>query len=75
MTGSTNTAGQSPNLGIRDGRWEWLLKHDGWRQELCDFSLSGRERGHVAALRPAVARRLSRQVPEWQIFANPGVIL
>jgi arylsulfatase A-like enzyme len=57
---------RSPNVAMRDGNWKLLVNADGTRRELYDLAADPQETKNLAAARPRIAERLSKQALAWR---------
>jgi len=64
----------SPMLAIRDGAWKLLMNPDQSRVELYDVPNDPAEMNNLAAAKPAVVKRLSRQLLAWRATLPKGPV-
>lgn len=57
---------RSPNVAILEGNWKLLINADGTGTELYDLAEDPKETRNLAADKPDVAERLSRQALDWR---------
>lgn len=57
---------RSPNVAMLEGSWKLLINADGTGAELYDLATDPNETNSVAADKPEIAKRLSRQALEWR---------
>ncbi|MGI9244721.1 MAG: sulfatase-like hydrolase/transferase, partial [Verrucomicrobiales bacterium] len=55
----------NPDLATRDGKWKYLVNHDGSDPQLYDLTTDPSESKNVAAELPGVVARLDRAVRAW----------
>jgi arylsulfatase A-like enzyme len=60
------TRNRSPNLAVRQGDWKLLINSDGSGAELYDLAADPNEENNLAAMEPAVARRMAEQALAWR---------
>lgn len=55
----------TPRLAIREGQWKLLAEEDGSGAELYDLAADPREQDDLAAKRPQITERLTRELLTW----------
>jgi len=54
-----------PKLAVREGKWKFLINHDGSRAELYDIPADCEERTNLADKHPAIAKLLKSKLLAW----------
>jgi len=62
---------KSPTLSVRDGRWVFLMNHDGSRRELYDIVADPMEMSNLADQQADIAQKLAAQLAHWQRSLPP----
>lgn len=55
----------NPDLAVRDGRWKYLVNHDGSKPQLYDLRKDSSESRNLADQHPEIVARLDRALREW----------
>jgi arylsulfatase A-like enzyme len=57
---------RSPNVALREGRWKLLVQADGAKAQLFDMVADPKESTELAATRPELVQRLSKDALAWR---------
>lgn len=63
---------KSPTLAIRDGKWMFLMNHDGSRKELYDIVNDPMEMTNLVEKNAVIAKELSAKLANWQKTLPPA---
>ena len=55
----------NPDLAVRDGKWKYLVNHDGSDPQLYDLSEDPGEVTNIAGKNATVVRRLDKALRAW----------
>lgn len=64
----------SPTLAVREGKWKFLVNHDGSMKELYDVTSDPIELQNQVLQQPEVARELEKKLFDWQKTVPQGEV-